>query len=84
MDLNLLIQFVVSSLFLIYGIFMLLFLNDMNKYEETMSDRDKGFRKAAVVITWISIVMNGLMVAGSLLLLIAGPQHVEYTYVSSG
>ena len=78
MDINLLIGFVVYSLQLVYGIFMLLYLNSTAKCDS--SSQNKTFRKAAVVITWIQIISCGLLAIGCLLLLIAGPQG-RFTYV---
>jgi len=74
MDLDLLTNFVVYGLTLVYAIFMLLFLNNVSKYDDTMSDRDRNFRKAAVVITWIQVILGGFVTLAFLLSLIAGPQ----------
>ena len=75
MELNVLVSFVSYGLVLTYGIFMLIYLNDAQKCDDVLTERDKNFRKAAVVITWIEVILTGLVTLALLLMLIAGPQN---------
>lgn len=61
-----------GSLALVYGIFMLMYLNDAKKCDPKLSKRDREFRKVAVVVTWIEIILSGLSVLACLIALLAG------------
>ena len=61
-----------AALSLVYGIFLLIYLNDTGKYKNQMSTRDKRFRQAAIIITWIEIVLTGLGCIGLLIGILAG------------
>jgi len=46
-----------------YEIFLLIYLNATKKYAKDMNERDRHFRSVAVVITWISLILTGLVIA---------------------
>lgn len=71
-----------AALSLTYSIFLLIYLNNTGKYKNQMSSRDKKFRKAAVIITWIAIILGGLGVIGLLIALVAGGKVRGSGYIS--
>jgi len=68
-----------GGLSLTYSIFMLLYLQNAKKCDPKLSDRDRRFRQAAVVITWIAAILGGLNLIGILVALLSSP---SMTYVS--
>lgn len=70
-----LITLIGALIALAYGVFMLKFLNDSKKCDKMFNNRDKNFRKVAIVITWLSIILNGLLIIGSFVDVIA-PQKM--------
>jgi hypothetical protein len=78
-----------GGLALAYGIYMLMYLQDAKKCDAKLSKRDRQFRQAAVVITWIEVVMTGLSCLGLLIAILAGAsspvslgQEIAYTPMS--
>jgi hypothetical protein len=57
---------------LVYGIFMLMYLNRAEKCDKFMKDQDRTFRKIAVVVTWVAVILQGLGVLGGLISLMSG------------
>jgi hypothetical protein len=72
MDPYILTQFIFVGLVLTYGIFMLLYLTDAKKCDKYMSSRDTNFRKVALVLTWIDVVVVGLGLLGIFIALVSG------------
>lgn len=73
---------VVYGLSLAYSIFLLVYLEDNKKFVPQMSDRDRRFRTAALVITWINIILMALAMVGIVIELISGEKS-NYSIVSS-
>lgn len=71
-------NFIVFGLVLTYGIFMLLYLTDAKKCDKYMSSRDTNFRKVALVLTWIDVVVVGLGLLGIFIALVAGQGYSPY------
>lgn len=62
-----------SGLVLAYSIYMLMFLEDTGKKcANKLSKRDRQFRKAAVIITWIDVILAGLYCVGLIIGLLSG------------
>lgn len=78
MDSLLLINFIVGGLVLTYGIFMLLYLTDAKKCDKYMSSRDANFRKVALVLTWIDVVVIGIGLLGIFIALLGGMSTNTY------
>jgi len=78
MDPILLINFIAYGLTLTYGIFMIIYLSNAKKCDKYMEQRDQRFRKAALVITWIGVVLSGLILFGLLVMLLSGMKMGEY------
>jgi len=55
-----------AGLSLAYGIFLLIYLHNASKYTKQMTKQDQNFRKAALVITWIQVILSGLASLGAL------------------
>ena len=72
MNLKPLLTLIFSALLLAYGIFLLRYLNDAKRCDRQMNVHNRNFRKAAVVITWVHVVLAGLGVLTSLLSLLTG------------
>jgi hypothetical protein len=73
-----------AALSLVYGIFLLMYLNDNKKYASQMSKRDQNFRKAAVIITWVEIIATGAALIGLFISLFwGGGGGSEYPMMSS-
>lgn len=53
---------IVNALLLTYNIFLILYLTNAKKCDEHMSESDKQFRMAALVITYITAVSLGLSI----------------------
>lgn len=66
------VQLIVNVLVLTYNIYMLTFLNNTEKYDKVMKKQDRNFRKAAVVITWIMVILTGLSVLALAIGILAG------------
>jgi hypothetical protein len=77
LDAQTLTAFIVSGVSLAYSIFMLLFLNNAEKCDKHLSKRDTQFRKTAVIVTWVSIVVTSLSVLGLLVALLSGTKTYE-------
>lgn len=71
-------NFIVFGLVLTYGIFMLLYLTDAKKCDQYMSSRDANFRKVALVLTWIDVVVVGLSLVGIFIALVSGKGYSPY------
>jgi len=65
-----LVGLIANSLTLTYLIFLILYLYDDKKFENQMSERNQNFRMAAIVITWIYIVLYGLSILFNILSLV--------------
>ena len=57
---------------LAYGVYLMMYLQNSKKYASQMSMRDQDFRKIALVVTGIQIVMSGLIALGLIIALLAG------------
>ena len=68
---------IVSVGTLVYGIFLLTYLNHTKKFSSQMTTRDKQFRTAAIVITWIEIISTGLACLGLLAIIIMGNKIIN-------
>lgn len=78
MDSLLLINFIVEGLIFTYCIFMLLYLTDAKKCDKYMSSRDANFRKVALVLTWISVVIIGIGLLGTFIAMVSGMSTNTY------
>ena len=72
MDLRALLSLLFGGLLLTYSIFLLKYLHNSRKCDKVMKKEDQDFRKAAYVITWVQVVLLGLLVLASLLSLLSG------------
>jgi hypothetical protein len=72
MDPILIINFMAYCLTLTYGIFMIIYLSNAKKCDQYMNNRDQDFRKAALIITWVGVVLTGLILIGVLIMLLSG------------
>ena len=61
-----------SLVALVYAVYMLIYLNNTAKCDKYLTKQDQTFRKVAVVVTWITIVLSGLSALGAFVALIAG------------
>jgi ABC-type antimicrobial peptide transport system permease subunit len=85
MDLYLLITLIVSCLSFVYGIFMIMYLTDAKRCDKYMNDRDKNFRKVALVISWIDVVLTGLSILGVIIFLaVYGSKKLKESYMLYG
>jgi hypothetical protein len=80
MDPILLINFIGYALTITYGIFMIIYLSNAQKCDKYMDHKDQSFRKAALVITWIGVIISGLILLGLLVMLLSGARVREYGY----
>lgn len=60
------------ALVLVYDIFMIMYLSDAEKCDKNLSSRDRDFRKVALAITWVSVVLVGIMLLAGLIILVSG------------
>lgn len=74
---QLMIFLLVTLLGFVYAFFMIMYLNNTKKCEKGMSNRDKTFRKIALVITWINIVLLGLYIIVTVIALVSGDRSLE-------
>lgn len=65
---------IILGLSLTYGIFLLTYLNATKKYALDMSKKDQDIRKAAVIITWIEIILTSLAIVGFAINILTGTQ----------
>lgn len=72
MDPILVINFIAYALMLTYDIFMIIYLSDAQKCDQHMTQRDRNFRKVALVITWIAAVLSGLVLIATLVAILSG------------
>jgi Mn2+/Fe2+ NRAMP family transporter len=70
------IGIIVNALILVYNIFLILYLTNAKKCDEHMSNMDRQFRMAALVITYITAISSGLSI---LILLSASIANYSYT-----
>jgi len=68
---NALIALIGSGIALTYAVFMLLFLRHSKKCDAALSKRDRNFRKVALVVSWIAVIVYGMAVLGALINFIA-------------
>lgn len=66
------LQFTLYSLSVVYATFMIIFLNRVGEYDYLLSHGDAEFRRAAVVITYISVVISGIFAVGSFVFMLTG------------
>jgi len=59
-----LFTFIGYGLIITYYIFMIIYLSNAQKCDKYMNKTDQNFRKAALVITWISVIISGLILFG--------------------
>ncbi len=57
---------------LVYGIYMIMYLGNAKKCDKYMKKKDKTFRKAALVITWVQVVIMGLSMLWLFAILVSG------------
>lgn len=79
MDSYLLISLVTSAISLIYGIFMIKYLNSAAKCDKQLSEGDRTFRKVALVVSWISVVLAGLSLLGCIILMLSTDRTYSLT-----
>ena len=72
-----------AGLSLVYGIFLLTYLNHNKKFKSQMTSRDKTFRKAAIVITWIEIVATGMWLVALMISIFSGSEPYYSPMMSS-
>lgn len=60
------------SLNFVYVLFLIFYLNDTKKYQSKMNKRDRDFRKVAVVVSWIDLVLTGLSVVAIVIMILTG------------
>lgn len=82
MDLGALLSLLFGGLLLTYSIFLLMYLHKSRQCDKTMKKRDRDFRKAAYVITWVQVILLGLLVLASLLSLLSGRRVTSDMLVS--
>jgi hypothetical protein len=46
---------------LVYGIFMIIYLTNAKKCDASMEKRDVDFRKTALILSWISVMLYSLV-----------------------
>lgn len=69
---QLLVFLVAGILGFVYALFMVMYLNNTKKCEKVLSKHDKTFRKIALVVTWINLVLMGLYVVFTVIALLSG------------
>lgn len=79
MNVGALLTLLFSSLLFVYTLFLLKYLGDTSMCNMDKQNRD--FRKAAVVITWIQLVLSGLGALASLITLITGSRVTDMDLV---
>lgn len=67
---------IINCLVLTYSIFLILYLTNAKKCDEHMSEMDRQFRVAALVITYISTALLGIL---TLILISASIINYSYT-----
>lgn len=63
---------VAYGLSLAYSVFLLIYLDDNKKFVPQMSERDRKFRTAAIVITWINLILMAIAMIGIVIELMSG------------
>jgi hypothetical protein len=58
--------FILQCGVLVYDIFMILYLTKASKCDQYLDKRDSQFRQAALILTYISAVIAGLSLLGTL------------------
>lgn len=66
---------VIMGLTFTYGIFLLFYLNNTKKFVSHMTDRDKNFRKVAVIVTWIEVILTGLGILALIFNIVSGMKY---------
>ena len=61
-----------ATISMVYLSYMLTYLKDARKCDKYMSDQDQQFRNAAVVITWLALVVTGFSWLGMVSILLFG------------
>lgn len=79
---NSLLALIGSAIALTYSIFMMFFLNHSKKCDNALTKRDRNFRKVAVIITWIAIIIYGLGALGALINFIVPQEGGGYNSIS--
>lgn len=74
-EILLVVSFLLNIIALVYGIFMIIYLNDASTCDKYLTKRDSTFRKVALVVSWIDVVLTGLVLLGLLAVMISGTNH---------
>ena len=63
---------VASLLVFVYTLYMMYYLTNAEKCDKYMKKQDQDFRKASLIITWISLVLSGISLLASFIMFVKG------------